>query len=313
MRRSDQITLVAAAAAIAIGSALIYSYVGSPLVPSAARSGQLASRVTNSQAVLPGATDSGVGSVDDMLVRLEARLQANPQDVEGWRMLGWSRFRTGDVEGASQAYQKAIELVPDDGATLSALGEAQARAAGGFVSDTALANLRKAVAIDPTDPRARFLIGLRKEQDGDVKGALEDWIVLINSAEPGADWQEEVRARILELSQQSGIDVAGRIPSEAPLLANAPGPDAVSASEEMSAQERAEMIEGMVTRLDQKLRTNPDNLDGWVRLIRARRVLLQDDLAADALKRARAAFAADDLALMQLEQASTSALDTPAD
>jgi cytochrome c-type biogenesis protein CcmH len=248
-----------------------------------------------------------------MIASLEARLEASPEDVEGWRMLGWSRFRTGDVEGARQAYQKAVDLAPDDAQTLSALGEAQARVAGGFVNDAAVANLQKAVSLDPGDPRARFLLGLRKEQDGDAKGALDDWIALIETAEPGAEWQDEVRTRILELSQQSGIDVTGRIPDAVLQAVGGPSPQAIVEAEEMSAQERADMIEGMVTRLDQKLRADPENLEGWMRLIRARRVLNQEDLAADALKRARSVFAADAVALMQLDDAATGAMDTPAD
>lgn len=313
MRRSDQVTLVAAAAAIAIGSALIYMNVGAPQIPSANRSRQVTASMPSDQAAGPAATDGGVGSVDDMIASLEARLEASPEDVEGWRMLGWSRFRTGDVEGARQAYQKAVDLAPDDAQTLSALGEAQARVAGGFVNDAAVANLQKAVSLDPGDPRARFLLGLRKEQDGDAKGALDDWIALIGTAEPGAEWQDEVRTRILELSQQSGIDVTGRIPDAVLQAVGGPSPQAIVEAEEMSAQERADMIEGMVTRLDQKLRADPENLEGWMRLIRARRVLNQEDLAADALKRARSVFAADAVALMQLDDAATGAMDTPAD
>ncbi|MBU4567375.1 MAG: hypothetical protein KJ833_00235, partial [Alphaproteobacteria bacterium] len=152
-----------------------------------------------------------------------------------------------------------------------------------------------------------------KEQDGDAKGALDDWIALIETAEPGAEWQDEVRTRILELSQQSGIDVAGRIPDAVLQAGGGPSPQAIVEAEEMSAQERADMIEGMVTRLDQKLRADPENLEGWMRLIRARRVLNQEDLAADALKRARSVFAADAVALMQLDDAATGAMDTPAD
>lgn len=313
MRRSDQVTLVAAAAAIAIGSALIYMNVGAPQIPSANRSRQVTASMPSDQAAGPAATDGGVGSVDDMIASLEARLEASPEDVEGWRMLGWSRFRTGDVEGARQAYQKAVDLVPDDAQTLSALGESQARVAGGFVNDAAVANLQKAVSLDPGDPRARFLLGLRKEQDGDAKGALDDWIALIETAEPGAEWQDEVRTRILELSQQSGIDVAGRIPDAVLQAVGGPSPQAIVEAEEMSAQERADMIEGMVTRLDEKLRADPENLEGWMRLIRARRVLNQEDLAADALKRARSVFAADAVALMQLDDAATGAMDTPTD
>lgn len=312
LRRSDQITLVAFAASIAAGSALIYSIVGDPGIPSAARRTIISAALPPEGGSGSGGTPNGVGSVDEMISRLEARLETSPDDVEGWRMLGWSRFRTGDVEGARQAYQKAIDLEPDDAQTLSALGEAQIRVAGGFVNDTALANLKRAVDLDPTDPRARFLLGLRKEQDGDAKGALDDWIALVNSAEDGADWQNDVRTRILELSADSGIDVAGRLPEVAMAPSSGPTPQDVSAANQMSPDEREAMIEAMVARLDQRLREAPSDRDGWERLIRARRVLGQEAEAKDALARAKAFFSNDSVAMSILDDAATSPLDNTA-
>jgi cytochrome c-type biogenesis protein CcmH len=312
LRRSDQITLVAFAVSIAVGSALIYSIVGDPAIPSAARRAIASAEVPAESGSALGGAQNEVGSVDDMISRLEARLETSPDDVEGWRMLGWSRFRTGDVEGARQAYQKAIDLEPDDAQTLSALGEAQIRVAGGFVNDTALANLKRAVELDPNDPRARFLLGLRKEQDGDAKGALDDWIALVNSAEDGADWQNDVRTRILELSADSGIDVAGRMPAVAAASTAGPTPEDVSTASQMSPEEREAMIEAMVSRLDQRLREAPSDRDGWVRLIRARRVLGQEAEAKDALARAKALFSNDSLAMSILDEAATSPLDNTA-
>ena len=312
LRRSDQVTLVAFAASIAVGSALIYSLIGAPGIPSAARRTTTSAALPADSASGLGDAQNGVGSVDEMITRLEARLEASPDDTEGWRMLGWSRFRTGDVEGARQAYQKAIDLEPDDAQTLSALGEAQTRVAGGFVNDTAMANLKRAAELDPADPRARFLLGLRKEQDGDAKGALEDWIVLVNSAEEGADWQKDVRTRILELSTASGIDLAGRLAEVESTPAAGPTPQDVSAASEMSPEERQAMIEAMVSRLDERLREAPSDRDGWVRLIRARRVLGQDAEAIDALARAKKSFSNDIAAIAILEEAAISPLDQTA-
>jgi cytochrome c-type biogenesis protein CcmH len=312
LRRSDQITLVAFAVSIAVGSALIYSIVGDPGIPSAARRAITSAEVPVESGSALGGAQNGVGSVDEMISRLEARLETSPDDVEGWRMLGWSRFRTGDVEGARQAYQKAIDLEPDDAQTLSALGEAQIRVAGGFVNDTALANLKRAVELDPNDPRARFLLGLRKEQDGDAKGALDEWIALVSSADDGADWQNDVRTRILELSADSGIDVAGRLPEVATASTAGPTLQDVSAASQMSPEEREAMIEAMVSRLDQRLREAPSDRDGWVRLIRARRVLGQEAEARDALARAKAFFSNDGAAMSILDEAATSPLDNTA-
>ncbi|HMM63309.1 MAG TPA: c-type cytochrome biogenesis protein CcmI, partial [Mesorhizobium sp.] len=61
----------------------------------------------------------------------------------------------------------------------------------------------------------------------------------------------------------------------------------------MSPQDRAAMIETMVASLDEKLRQNPRDEEGWMRLIRSYAVLGKADQARDALSRSEAAFGAD--------------------
>ena len=134
----------------------------------------------------------------------------------------------------------------------------------------------------------------------------------MNSAEDGADWQNDVRTRILELSADSGIDVAGRLPEVAMAPSSGPTPQDVSAANQMSPDEREAMIEAMVARLDQRLREAPSDRDGWVRLIRARRVLGQEAEAKDALARAKAFFSNDSVAMSILDDAATSPLDNTA-
>ena len=71
------------------------------------------------------------------------------------------------------------------------------------------------------------------------------------------------------------------------------------------------MIDGMVSRLDARLKANPKDLDGWLKLIRARRVLAQDDLAARALADGQAAFAGDPPSLAKLKGAMSESLALP--
>lgn len=314
MRRSDQFTLVGIVAVMVLGSGILYAVVGSPGVPASRHSpagtmaGPPITRMPQQSAMTP-ANPNGVAPVDELLTRLEDRLSLNPDDVEGWRMLGWSRFRMGDVEGARQAYKRAIDLDASDANTLSAYGEALVRLGGGRVSDEAANALQQALALNPDDPRARFLLGLKKEQDGAPEAALEDWITLLASSSPEDEWRKDVRSRVLELADKLGADVSARLPADT--SASAPGPSAtdVAAASQMPVAERQAMIEGMVARLDQKMRDNPNDLEGWVRLIRARKVLGQADLTQDALSRAQAAFAGNADALQQLNQAANAPLE----
>jgi cytochrome c-type biogenesis protein CcmH len=71
------------------------------------------------------------------------------------------------------------------------------------------------------------------------------------------------------------------------------------------------MVDGMVARLDAKLKANPNDLDGWKRLIRARRVLGQTDLAEKALGDARMHFAGSVASVSSLQEAMNEPLDLP--
>ena len=317
MTLTDRATFIAVAMSMAVGSAIVYGVIGAPGASYASHPPVMAASGAPMQIAEAGANAGqvSVAPVDEMIANLEMRLASEPNDVEGWRMLGWSKFRIDDFAGAAAAYARAVAIAPNDSETQSAYGESLSRAAGGRVTEKAAAALQAAYRADPSDARARFLLGLRKQQDGKPEEALNDWLAMLKTAEPDAPWFDEVRDRVIELSQSSGIDVSARLPAArsaaAPVAEMPAGPTTaqVSDAEAMSPQARQAMIDGMVSRLDARLRTNPDDLDGWLRLIRARRVLGQNDLALKALADGKAAFAANVAAQQQLAGAMTEPVD----
>ncbi len=81
----------------------------------------------------PSSTTTAGGLLPDvnaMIERLSARLEATPQDVEGWRMLGWSYFHTERYEQAATAFGKALELDPGSAELKLSYEEAKAKASG---------------------------------------------------------------------------------------------------------------------------------------------------------------------------------------
>lgn len=318
MTLTDRTTFIAIAASVAIGSAVIYSVVGAPGVASSP--GSLTATRDWTLASESGAMQSaqtGLAPVDEMIGSLETRLASEPNDVEGWRMLGWSKFRTDDFAGAAAAYGKATKLTPGDAETLSAYGESLSRAAGGMVTPEAKQALQAAIKADPSDARARFLLGLKKDQEGKPQEALDDWLAMLKSAEAGAPWFDEVRGRAIELSRSAGIDIASRLPparsADVAPEGRPAGPSAeqVSEAQAMAPEARQAMVDGMVARLDSRLKANPNDLDGWKRLIRARRVLGQTDLAQKALADARMHFSANAADVRALQEAMSAPLDSP--
>lgn len=69
--------------------------------------------------------------VNTMIQRLVARLETTPEDIKGWRMLGWSYFHTGHYEQAATAYARAVALDPNSTELKLSYEEAKAKASEG--------------------------------------------------------------------------------------------------------------------------------------------------------------------------------------
>jgi cytochrome c-type biogenesis protein CcmH len=245
-------------------------------------------------------THPGGGDVAGMIGQLEATLKQSPNDPEGWRMLGWSYIQTQRYADAAKAYGRAAALDPK-AEYLSAEGEALVQAASGQVTPDARTAFKKAVAADPADPRARYFLAVDKDQQGDHKGAMADWIALIKSAPPDAPWAGEVRTFVTRIAAERGLDISGQLPpapatgalaqaapppSAPDPAAPGPTPDQVAAASQMPAGDQQAMIQNMVEGLAARLKADPHDPNGWVRLMRARMVLNQPDAAVAAYREA---------------------------
>jgi cytochrome c-type biogenesis protein CcmH/NrfG len=71
-------------------------------------------------------TAAELSDVDTMITRLATRLEREPDDVKGWKMLGWSYLNIDRVDDAIRAYEKALKLEPGDPAIQTALDQAKA-------------------------------------------------------------------------------------------------------------------------------------------------------------------------------------------
>ena len=270
----------------------------------------------------PGATaTTGVGAklpdVDTMITRLAKRLEAKPDDPEGWRMLGWSYFGTQHYPEAVKAYAKAVEQRPGDASFQSAYGEAITKAANDRVTPEAVDAFRKALAINAKDDRARVYMARLKHQNGDSKGALNDLFAILNAAAPDSVGAVSAREAIRKVSADSGVSVADRLPPEpsaqaAPAMSAAPsgvpGPTAadVQAAQKMAPSDQQAMVEGMINRLEGRLATSPKDADGWIMLIRSRKQMGQDDKAHAALTHGLAAFVGDEPSRARISAAARS-------
>jgi cytochrome c-type biogenesis protein CcmH len=253
----------------------------------------------------------GEHAIAPMIAGLEAKLKANPDDVEGWRMLGQSLFATGRFAEASKALAHATALAPQSAEDWSALGEALVYAHHDGVDADAAHAFERAVSIDPKDDRARYFLAVRKDMAGDHKAAVEDWIALLHDAPPGAAWAQSVRTLVEQVAAREKIDIEGRLPApSAPAEGAAtdaiPGPssDQMRDAARLSPSQQDQMARTMVDRLAARLAQNPRDIDGWARLMRARMVLGDRAGALQAYASAQKAFAGDTATLAQLKDAA---------
>jgi cytochrome c-type biogenesis protein CcmH len=217
-------------------------------------------------------------SIESLISQVEAHLAKNPNDGAGWEVIAPVYLRLGRFDDAAAAWRKSIALNGESAARDSGLGEALVAAANGVVTDDAKQAFSKAVASDPNEPKARYFLGLADEQDGNREAAAARWRAMLQDAPPGAPWVGFVRSAL------------GRVTGEPVPPAAGPSDADVAAAGNMSDEQRNTMIRGMVARLSDRLRANGDDVDGWLRLVRAYVVLGDRDRAKGATDDARRAL-----------------------
>lgn len=237
--------------------------------------------------------------VDSLISGLEAKLKQDPNNAEGWRMLGWSFYETGRYAEAATAYRRAATLSPKTADYWSSLGEALVLAGSGDVPADAADAFAKAIALDPKDARARYFLAVKRDMAGDHKGALDAWFALLADTPAGAPWEADLRKTIEQVGAKEGIEVRSRLASIRPAgatgpaaaLDGIPGPsrDQMAAAAQLPPGQQEAMVRQMVDGLAAKLAADPKQPDRWMMLVRSRMQLGQGREAAQALQQAIAA------------------------
>ncbi len=228
--------------------------------------------------------------------------------AKDWRVVGWAYAQAGNAPEAAAAYRKAAAIEPGNAENWSSLGEALQVPSATLVPE-AEAAFRKAVELDPRDPRARYFLAVQKDLAGDSKGAVESWLALLKDTPPGAPWEADLRRTIEQSAAKHRIDLAGRMPpagATGPASAGIPGPtpEQLASASSLPPAQQAAMVEQMVARLEGRLKANPKDEDGWIRLMRSRMALGDAKAAQAALRSGLAAFASDSAAAGRLRSAA---------
>ncbi|MGO7958419.1 c-type cytochrome biogenesis protein CcmI [Rhizobium leguminosarum] len=231
-----------------------------------------------------------------LITKAERHLAEKPDDGKGWDVLAPIYFRTMRVNDAQVAYRNAIRLLGPSPVRLDGLAETLMAVSDGVVTEEARQVLEQSLTLEPDNPRARFYIALSMEQAGRLDEARQAFEALAKQSPADAPWLPLVNEHIaMNGGAKSGADPAApgagpAAPGAGPAAPGNPTQQDVAAAGTMSAGDRQQMIRGMVDSLDAKLSEDPNNFEGWVRLVRSYAVLNDKDRAAGALKRGLAAF-----------------------
>ncbi|MGQ0559132.1 MAG: tetratricopeptide repeat protein [Sphingosinicella sp.] len=250
-------------------------------------------------------------SLDEAIASLTARLREDPDNAQGWFLLGLAFREARRLSEAEGAFRRAFELAPGRADHAAYLGEMLVLRAGGNPPAEAESMFRRALAAEPGHAQARYYLATLKDLRGDHRGAADDLIALLEEAPADAAWRAQVRGAILAIAQQNNLNLAARLPPEpaaarASATAAIPGPTRaqIEAARSIPPGEQDAMVRAMVERLASRLRQSPRDEQGWIRLMRSRMVLGEREAAATALRSSLAAFAGDTATQQRLRSAA---------
>ncbi len=150
-------------------------------------------------------TPTGQHSLESMVEKLAERMQKEPDNVEGWSLLGRSYAALNRSSDAVAAYRHALQLSPDDPEILSSYADVLVMAHKGEFSDEVGQLLDKALAADPHYPKALWLRGHWRFRHADYNGAIADWQAVIAELPPNdenlATIQEQINVAQARLGQ----------------------------------------------------------------------------------------------------------------
>lgn len=258
--RLGRIVATIAVLAVPVASWGIYAAIGSPNLPAQPLQARLEKNPADS-------------SMQELVARAEGHLAANPEDGRGWEVLAPIYFRMGRYNDAVVAYRNAMRLQGVTAAREIGLGEAIAANAGGMITTEAQAAFERALEIEPDNAKARFLLATGFAQEGRTKEAEGMLRTMLDGLAANSPWRGAVGQALAQL----GVEADPARPG--------PSADDMEAAALMSDNDRAQMIENMVAGLDQRLRDNPQDAEGWRRLVQSYVVLGRMEDAGDALKR----------------------------
>lgn len=267
---------IAAAVAIVVIPAVafgLYTKIGHPDLPDA----PLQARLDGAPAKM---------DIAAAVAKIEAHIAAHPDDGRAYEIVAPVYLRMGRFADAAHAREEAIKLLGATPERYVRYAEALAYASEGVVTPEAEAQIDKALALDPKYMEARYFKGLARAQHDDADGAKKIWSAMVADLPDESPVRKAVREKLAMLDAPAE---GGPAPSSAAAAVAAQAPE-----------QQQKTIRDMVARLAQRMASQGGGVDEWMRLIRAYKVLNEQDRSQAALGDARKALKDDSAAQAKL-------------
>ncbi len=167
----------------------------------------------------PGAIDRqaehavSAQQIEAMVARLAARMRENPDDADGWKLLGRSYAVLGRYGEAADAYAKAAQRAPRDPQLLADFADALAMARGERLAGEPEKLVLRALEIDPNHLKALALAGTAAFERKDYAIAARFWQRMLPLVPDGSDEARTIRANVDEALALSGRKPAAKAPA----------------------------------------------------------------------------------------------------
>lgn len=276
---TNKLLVIVAALSLPIFALPFYLSIGSP--KEALPSGVVAE--TNSEP-----------SIEDLLTVAEKRLASNPDDTNGWKVVAPVYMRMGRFNDAINAYENVLRVEGDSAEFLLKLADVHIEQNQGQFTDTAQDLVSRVLEIDTENAVAKFYTGIIALQNDKPDETRQIWQAMLDTANGDEDWVPIIQRRIAELNSLE------QTPSR-PTLDEA----TIEAAKNMSAEDRVEMIGQMVESLSDRLQENPNDKQGWQRLVQSYIVLNRNEEAQEAFENASRQFSGDEIFIEALRKIIT--------
>lgn len=186
----------------------LYQYWGEPQAITS--TSQVASEQTTNphaqQASGPQAEHTA-GSMEEAIARLETKLQENPDDPNGWYILGRTYMVRKDYTKAAEAFRKLHALAGDQAEVLLGLADALTMSRNGDMRGEPFELAKRALELAPNNPTALWLTGIGHRDNGDYASAISLWKKLLPLLADNPQSTQEVQTLISRAESQ--LDIAG--------------------------------------------------------------------------------------------------------